>query len=326
MTCSDLDLVIKDIKQDFRRSLLLKREELITRLGNAFENIFSKPESICEEIKNSLKEEIIDKIISARLIDRHCPDKWKNDIDRKLERSKPIENCKTCDKPLKSHFYQYYHNDQTNEHHRTGLITSTDEAYRYDFLAEYKKRNGGLFKPYDGEFERLSFVKKERLCPECYKARETKIDAIHLHLVPDSFNAELAYYMSTLPDLSHYPPPLDFDEGYFGLGDDFGYMMQEKLNIAFAEESVTFDKYSRQHIDDLLNNFIKDKARRYPNDEELTRWLRQHHGDAVLKCKIFDMRGLDYIYSDVMRRFVLIIHLGNESGLWCNFFIPAKGL
>jgi hypothetical protein len=319
MTCSDLDLVIKDIKQDFRRSLLLKREELITRLGNAFENIFSKPESICEEIKNSLKEEIIDKIISARLIDRHCPDKWKNDIDRKLERSKPIENCKTCDKPLKSHFYIFYHNDHTDEHYRTGLISSTDEICRYDFLAQDKKLKGRL--SYGREFKHLLSMRKEILCAECYKAKETKIDAIQLHLVPDSFNAELAHYMSTLPDLSHYPPP-----DYFGLEDDFGYVIQERLNIAFAEESVTFEKCSQDLQDDLRNNFIKDKARRYPSEEELTRWLQQYVGKAISHCKIFDMRGLDYVNSDVMRRFVIIVHLGNVSGLWCMCSIPAKDL
>jgi hypothetical protein len=325
MTCSDLDLVIKDIKQDFRRSLLLKREELITRLGNAFENIFSKPESICEEIKNSLKEEIIDKIISARLIDRHCPDKWKNEIDRKLERSKPIENCKNCDKPLKSHFYLFYHNDLTDEHYRTGLIPSTDEICRYDFLVEDKKLKGRL--SYGREFKHLLSVRKEILCAECYKAKETKIDAIQLHLVPDSFNAELAHYMSTLPDLRHYPPP-----DYFGLDDDFGYAIQERLNIAFAEENVTFDRNiifercSQELLDNLQNNFIKDKARRYPNDEELTRWLRHYYGDVVSHCKIFDMRGLDYICSDVIRRFVIIVHLANDSGLWCMFSIPDKDL
>jgi hypothetical protein len=98
------------------------------------------------------------------------------------------------------------------------------------------------------------------------------------------------------------------------------------LNIAFTEEDVTFNKYSQQHLDNLQNNFIKDKARRYPNEEELTRWLRQYYGDVVSHCKIFDMRDSYYIYFDIMRRFVIIVHLGNDSGLWCNFFIPAKGL
>ena len=48
------------------------------RLGNAFERVYaSNPESVCEEIKNCLHEEIAQRIISARDIERYCPDKWK---------------------------------------------------------------------------------------------------------------------------------------------------------------------------------------------------------------------------------------------------------
>ena len=73
---SDLDTTIKEVKQEFR-NLLIKRKELITRLGNAFESVVSNPESVCEEIKNCLQEEIADKVISARDIERYCQGKWK---------------------------------------------------------------------------------------------------------------------------------------------------------------------------------------------------------------------------------------------------------
>jgi hypothetical protein len=72
----DLDTIIKEVKQEFK-NLLIKRKELITRLGNAFESVVSNPESVCEEIKNCLQEEIADKIISKRDIERYCHDKWK---------------------------------------------------------------------------------------------------------------------------------------------------------------------------------------------------------------------------------------------------------
>src|SRR5437660_1446960 len=63
---SVLDTAIKEVKKEFRK-LLIKRKELITRLGNAFERVYaSNPESVCEEIKNCLREEIADRIISAR--------------------------------------------------------------------------------------------------------------------------------------------------------------------------------------------------------------------------------------------------------------------
>jgi hypothetical protein len=73
---SALYTTIKEVKEEFGK-LLVKRNELIKRLGNAFESVVSNPGIICRKIKNSLQEEIKDKIISARDIERHCPDKWK---------------------------------------------------------------------------------------------------------------------------------------------------------------------------------------------------------------------------------------------------------
>lgn len=270
MTNPDFDSVLQGIKRDFRINQVLKHVELITRLGNAFENMVSNPKSICEEIKNSLKEEITDKTVSTRLIERHCPDKWKNKNECMSDLSTAdIVNCKTCDKPMKSHFYQFYHDPQTNEHYITGLITSIDEADRYNLLAEYKKLKDGQYKPYTGQFEHLPCVKREILCPECYKESEINTNAIDLRLVPDSFNAELASYMATLPDLSHYPKPRLFDEGCFGLH----YELKQNLSIAFTEKDDTYECGYERDIDDLRNNFIKDKARRYPNDDELTRYV-----------------------------------------------------
>ena len=77
---SNLDTTIKEVKQEFRshhQQLLVKREELITRLGKAFEAVISNPKDVCEEIKNCLHEEIAEKVISKRDIERYCPDKWK---------------------------------------------------------------------------------------------------------------------------------------------------------------------------------------------------------------------------------------------------------
>jgi hypothetical protein len=77
---SDLDTTIKEVKQEFRshhQQLLVKRKDLIKRLGNAFESVISNPKDVCEEIKNSLHEEIAEKVISKRDIERYCPDNWK---------------------------------------------------------------------------------------------------------------------------------------------------------------------------------------------------------------------------------------------------------
>ena len=85
---SDVDTIIDEVKQEIRN------QELITRLGDAFESVVSNPESVCEEIKNCLREEIAGKIISARDIERYCPDKWKKKTkpkNDKLSFSKQVE-------------------------------------------------------------------------------------------------------------------------------------------------------------------------------------------------------------------------------------------
>ena len=81
---STLDEVIQQVKQEFK-SFLIKRRELILKLGNAFEKLVPKPESICEEIKIVLREEIAEHIISSRDIERYSPEKWK-------KKTKPQKN------------------------------------------------------------------------------------------------------------------------------------------------------------------------------------------------------------------------------------------
>jgi hypothetical protein len=82
---SALDAVIEEIKKEFK-TLLAKRKELIIKLGEAFERTVSNSESICEEIKITLAEEIEHKLISTRDIERYCPEKWKKKTRPKKER------------------------------------------------------------------------------------------------------------------------------------------------------------------------------------------------------------------------------------------------
>ena len=73
---SDLDAVIEEVKKEFR-AMLGKRKDLIIKLGEALEHKVSDSESICEEIKNALRDEIAEGLISNRIIELYCPDKWK---------------------------------------------------------------------------------------------------------------------------------------------------------------------------------------------------------------------------------------------------------
>jgi|SRR6188472_3026196 len=73
---SELDSIISYVKYEFK-NILAKRKDLILKLGEAYEKVVSNPESICEEIKTALHEEIAQKIVSARIIEKYCHDKWK---------------------------------------------------------------------------------------------------------------------------------------------------------------------------------------------------------------------------------------------------------
>jgi DNA repair exonuclease SbcCD ATPase subunit len=83
---SELDIVIKEVKLRLK-SIFMKRRELIIKLGNEFEKVVQKPESICEEIKIVLHEEITEHIISSRDIERYSLEKWK-------KKTKPQKNDK----------------------------------------------------------------------------------------------------------------------------------------------------------------------------------------------------------------------------------------
>jgi hypothetical protein len=82
----ELDIIIEEVRGELR-SMLLRRRKLIQKLGYAFEKVVANPESICEEIKTSLRDEIADKTVSSRDIERYCLDKWK-------KKTKPQRNDK----------------------------------------------------------------------------------------------------------------------------------------------------------------------------------------------------------------------------------------
>lgn len=228
-------------------------------------------------------------------------------------------NCKECHQPLKLPFYQYYHNDITGENYRTGPVSSFEEWARYGYLVNCKCMDG--FPKYyltAEECKRLPSNRSDKLCSLCDGLKKSKSEYTQLHFTPDSANEELDGYVSQLPDLSNYRDPRSF---YGGFIDSHWYDFAEDLSIAFADEKAILAKDKHERLDDLRNNFIKDKSRRYPNEKELTRWLNRRD-DFVSHCKIFDLRGIGYLFYEVVRRFVIIIHLKNHQKLWWQFYIP----
>jgi hypothetical protein len=74
---SELDATIKDVKIQIRK-LFGGYKEQIERIGIVLKTKrLIKEEDICTEIKNALREEIKEKIISSDTIERCCPDEWK---------------------------------------------------------------------------------------------------------------------------------------------------------------------------------------------------------------------------------------------------------
>jgi hypothetical protein len=90
---SEVDAVIEEVKHELR-SLFGKSKEQIRKIGNAFKRSGFKEESICELIKNALKEEITEGLISSRSIELYCPPEWKRKTKPKNEKtsfSKQVE-------------------------------------------------------------------------------------------------------------------------------------------------------------------------------------------------------------------------------------------
>lgn len=85
----ELDDTIQSVKAHFK-GFLISREKLVKILGYAYEKFLSRKEDICEEIKNTLAEEIACHLISNRDIERYCFDEWK----KKTKPKKSKENEK----------------------------------------------------------------------------------------------------------------------------------------------------------------------------------------------------------------------------------------
>jgi hypothetical protein len=83
----EIDAIIEEVRNELR-VILLKRKKMIEKLGFAFEKVVANKESICEEIKNCLKEEIALGIISTRTIEQCCRPEWKKKTRPKLENEK----------------------------------------------------------------------------------------------------------------------------------------------------------------------------------------------------------------------------------------------
>jgi hypothetical protein len=94
---TELDAVIEEVKRELR-SLLVKTDEQIKKIGNALKKVVKREESICEEIKIALKEEIAEGVISTRTIELHCPQEWKRKTKPRQRENEKISFSKLDEK------------------------------------------------------------------------------------------------------------------------------------------------------------------------------------------------------------------------------------
>jgi hypothetical protein len=71
---------IQQARSELTTVVLAKQKEVVRRMGEALEKIRKgeKRHSICEELKNRLREEISHRIISERTIEKYCKPDWKD--------------------------------------------------------------------------------------------------------------------------------------------------------------------------------------------------------------------------------------------------------
>jgi len=94
---TEVDAIIEEVKRELR-SLFVKTGGQIKKLGNALKKVVREEESICEEIKNALKEEIAEGVISTRTIELHCPPEWKRKTKPKQRENEKISFSKVEEK------------------------------------------------------------------------------------------------------------------------------------------------------------------------------------------------------------------------------------
>jgi hypothetical protein len=72
---------VEQVRQEVSKELscmFTKKRDSIRKLGATLLKVVSDPGTICQEIKNQLREEIKQHLISKRDIERYCPREWKN--------------------------------------------------------------------------------------------------------------------------------------------------------------------------------------------------------------------------------------------------------
>jgi hypothetical protein len=187
-----------------------------------------------------------------------------------------------------------------------------------------QKYNWGQWRGFE-----MSSINIQRICfaVEEYQRRHTPLDAA---------KSDYERYVLSLPDrtnvcLQHFGD-VELNQGLvYGFEDK----MRECLTVALIPGYKPMDALSQE----FRANFIQDKDRAIPNDQELTRWMKKCINESYDKdwlriqfCKIFvnPEAGKFPIYQDVIDeectpRYKIVVHYSVPKGDWDVYDIPDMG-
>ncbi len=163
---SELDQMIKDVKIQIRK-IFQGYKELIQRLGSfLLEKELVKKEDICSEIKNALRDEIKEKLVSSDTIERSCPDEWKR-------KTRPIVN----EDPQMRIFEGKNELEQVQETVTSTNISVTPEGQILQH--EFEAANAMVAEERTNQKEE-QFGKIEQQREQTIKAQEKELEKLHL--------------------------------------------------------------------------------------------------------------------------------------------------
>ena len=252
---SSIDEIIQQVKQEFK-SFLIKRRELVLKLGNVFEKAVANSESICEEIKNALRDEIAEKVISSRNIEMYCPSKWKrktkpkNEIlsfsNKQVKENKPIaidndgnpvENSNSADEHV-------YINNNDN-----GKLPTSNHCERCEILENRNERLQEKIQDYEDALKASSITPADQIVTNDDKGSLS--------------NSNLHYEQSSL-EINRYPSNqvLDFEASVPWK------TMQKHLNIIY-KSGKPLEVWFNGKIDKITGNVIASYPGRISERNEI---------------------------------------------------------
>ena len=203
---------------------------------------------------------------------------------------------------------------------------------------------------------------RTRLCVDCHgeykeylELKDLHFTAIHIrgvyfaieeyqrrHTPINSAKPDYERYRISLPDRSmmHYIGPgtpgwgfwLDMDANYGGhigtIAEFLHIALIPDYDLSNSGQGYYDSIYMSSKLQELRTDFIQDKNRVIPNDQELTRWMKKYFSDhedhsynkAIDFCKVFTNPRTTHVGNHVLKtKYSVIVHYIDTD--WIEFDI-----